>query len=572
MRYITTIICIFYLSFGCSNDKYFDIDNICLNSIEKNDIILHTNNQTKNIYFHSHTQAFIKETADPYSITNIRRAYNELKKSGICKINTEINPTHYVLKLYPRNMQELSEIENINEINISYIPYNFSYLSIEQEELLDKDIIYDTIKDDSKYHIIYEFYDDKSNNRFFKRISMPVIYATWPIDKELPTNYEYEVNYEIFNPYYKNKAQSKYINNFTRDDIKKIENKAIQLTLKDNNIERTANNLPEISGEIFYKDYTLNRTPPLHNLKVKFQLGSVSWEIYTSSNGSFIIRDSIPKEATFNMIFFHPKWKITKEESATPITYNNGTIEELWGNTTHHRVAYKLSSRPVFECHCAVNHFYYSNHGITKPTSSNGIRIEASKITESDTNGYFLPSQTNMHIRIINKHRDNTARVIATTLHEIGHYAMYMLYNDRNAFINGSRLIKESWASYCGWYLCREYYKKYNYTEEDSLYSFTKHEKQSWEKTGDSTQCYSPLFIDLQDTYNQVYCIGKNNDVIENITPAEITNIAQTYKTWTTLKSGLYTHLSTKYTIEEINSYIEPYDYWYNTNNVKLGK
>ena len=60
-------------------------------------------------------------------------------------------------------MQELSEIENINEINISYIPYNFSYLSIEQEELLDKDIIYDTIKDDSKYHIIYEFYDDKSN-------------------------------------------------------------------------------------------------------------------------------------------------------------------------------------------------------------------------------------------------------------------------------------------------------------------------------------------------------------------------------------------------------------------------
>lgn len=47
---------------------------------------------------------------------------------------------------------------------------------------------------------------------------------------------------------------------------------------------------------------------------------------------------------------------MTSLTSATPITYNNGTIEELWGNTTHHRVAYKLSSRPVFYTHLSTKY------------------------------------------------------------------------------------------------------------------------------------------------------------------------------------------------------------------------
>jgi hypothetical protein len=258
------------------------------------------------------------------------------------------------------------------------------------------------------------------------------------------------------------------------------------------------------------------------------------------------------------MIFFHPKWKITKENHTTPQTYTYGTIEEKWGTNSHYNATYTLSTRPLFEAHIAVNHYYHSNHYIPKHTLSTGLEIKVLKLSDTSHNANFLPGEC--LITIFNKNREKTGKVISSTLHEIGHFAMHQEYGYQS-FKSFKNFIHESWASYVGWYLVREYYKKFNYIETDSIKSNLGSNRQQWEKT--DTIVYSPILIDLTDNYNQrTKDIAYNNDTISTISHLDIVNIGLNNTTWQTLRSALLTCITSYYDSQTAEAYLAPYDYW----------
>lgn len=519
-------------------------------------------------YYHESTNSLIKETGDPYRYENMKVACNELIEKGQIANENILQATHYVLKIYPRNMREQYEIENMSDVNVSYIPFSYSYVAHDINMNVAKSSI-QIYKEDYKY-VVESIYDEVSSDSIVKnKLLMPLLYVTWPKDKLLPKNYDYQIEYEMVNPYYSNNAKgiNVYNDSFSKSEMRLIERESIRQNIIDSR-SYSNNECINVSGAIFYKNVFSQSTPPLHNLQVRFQLGSVMWEVMTNSSGEYVIRDSLPVDATYSIRFWHPKWRLTREGTTTPIAYTMGTVGELWSNSSNYRVAYRKDSRPLFESHVAVNYYYHGNHGIPKYVLSNGIRIETLDVTDTLANGYFRYSSSSApYIQIFNNNKDKPAEIMGTVLHELGHNVMYQAYGSYSLFKNTDKFIKESWSSFCGWYLCRKYYETLGITEQDGLNSFSGQAWQYWERSFNHSQLYShysPILIDLMDTYNQATSsTAYNNDPISSVPISAIIDFGITYKTWEEYRDALEDYVGGYYSSTRFDNYIAPYDYFW---------
>jgi hypothetical protein len=109
------------------------------------------------------------------------------------------------------------------------------------------------------------------------------------------------------------------------------------------------------------------------------------------------------------------------------------------------------------------------------------------------------------------------------------------------------------------------------YTETPGLYSFTGQARQTWIKTHYSPtdaphMYYSPLFVDLVDTYNQHNINSSYNNDSISIGPyihTIIREIAAQCKTWDDMKNALDDYVGVFYTQTQFDSFCMPYNYWY---------
>jgi hypothetical protein len=144
-------------------------------------------------------------------------------------------------------------------------------------------------------------------------------------------------------------------------------------------------------------------------------------------------------------------------------------------------------------------------------------------------------------------------------------------------------LLKESWASYVGWYLGELYYSKLGYTEpmingliydhtNDYYQGLTGQARQYWERTHTEEQNgnYSPLLIDLIDDFNQaVHGSGTlNYDAVSNIPRAVIYKIANEARTWEDCRNILDNYIGTYYTSSEFAEFVYPYDFYDDPNAI----
>ena len=59
---------------------------------------------------------------DPYELSKILTLAHERS------ISANVLPTHYAIKIYPRNEIELNDIIRMNDIIVSYIPFGYKYV------------------------------------------------------------------------------------------------------------------------------------------------------------------------------------------------------------------------------------------------------------------------------------------------------------------------------------------------------------------------------------------------------------------------------------------------------------
>ncbi|MGN0195843.1 MAG: hypothetical protein ACI4AE_05235 [Candidatus Cryptobacteroides sp.] len=515
---------------------------------------------------------------DPYTLANFQQAIlniaaNNTKASNASLLNNSsfLEPTHYALKIYPKSENEQWLFELMDDISVSYLPFDYVPVPepiIQQLDSLSLSHINECIID-SRYNVSYDVWETESDTFNKNEYYLPVLYVIWPKSKPLPENTEYEIDYEIFIPDYSLLTKSSDI-----ELLKTIENEAIRIAVGRSSFFTKAvpaGDIKTLKGKVDYYDTFLNKNIPQENLKIRFQLGSKISDTYTLSDGTFSITDEISPLASYIHIFQHPKWKLTKETSTAAHTVNWGTVEDIWEDEDEPYMN-PVSSPSFYSALPAVNHYYKGNSAFRTWSYPSGIRIIMPGTVNEEYSGLFYSAQGGVSAYIViyeNNVDNNYNRFVGTILHEFGHFTHFCESGANSASFSAiNKLIKESYASYVGNYLCESYFVNKGYVKPNNTNTFTGQSRQQWRKT-DLEDYYSPLFVDLFDDFNQgANTTRYNNDQISSFSHSVVRSIAEECVDWDDVKSILANYINIYYTQEQYNLYTAPYDEWFTNNNL----
>ena len=159
---------------------------------------------------------------------------------------------------------------------------------------------------------------------------------------------------------------------------------------------------------------------------------------------------------------------------------------------------------------------------------------------------------------------------MGTILHEMGHYTQFWIHRGYNHYNDIPKLLKESWASYAGWYMGELYYSVQRLLPIPFEDDITRQARQSWHPAmANPYYYYSPLFVDLRDNYNQCERLNNSryaNDAIKNVPYSLINKLARS-SFWTGVKKLLRDHFSSWYYTEtQLNEFLVQWDKYFAAN------
>ena len=568
-----------------------------------------------------------------------KQVLTKAQKSEIAAV-PELQATHYAIRIYPKTEAEQWKYELMEGINVSYVPFDQVRLTPEEAETLpaEKSRREAAAKGISasktgpvfpnsyRYTVTYTDVQTTEGPAPDQTYILPILYAVWPVDRPMPEA-EYEVDYEVFLPQAALEAAAKKGTALrsgagsvvSRGDLTvdfetltAIEDEAIATALgipvKQRKVESTEQGdartraTPSDFPKAYLRHYDtfLKQYVPVANVQAKYTLGAGHYFTSTTRqdgsfsthyrtgiffNGDYV---SIPDSANIDFIFQHEKWKITAGNTTSAYSFwFFGAFSWL---RTYYRYELNLPvdylPEPVFECARAVNYFYNAPHYIDKVSYPEGIRIEADSSVNNNSKGYFswvpegtfLGGDPTAFIHIYNNNRNAHNEMIATILHELGHFSHYGTTgtNTPDGFGSYHCFIQESFASYVGWYLVHEYYYSLNWLPPYINYRLTTGDRRRWRKidtksnTEEYSPHYSPLFVDLVDGHNQRSDgIQYPDDTISGVPHWVVQQMAQQCKDWNSLRHQLLLNanfLTGYYSMDQINNYIADYDYWFQHN------
>ena len=498
------------------------------------------------VYFEQ-CNSWLKPEQDPYEISNIRHAAGIV--NSIMGDSLSINPTHYALKVFPRNEVELNELILTRDIIINYIPFNYTQISDKEAASIEhKGAIIDTcfFQTESKYYI----------NCGDDIIPLPVLYLAWPVDKPLPNEYDFIIEYEAFIP-----------NSFDCDPSTLfLEQEAINCSNDNATKNKTrGSSYRTITGQIMDYDDLLGCFVNVKYLRLQLTYGLSTLETYTDQYGCFSFTGNINDNAKLKIFFENTRWRISNNNSLISGTSVLGKVSDLWASSGHH---VEYLNHEVLTVHRAANFFFNGNHDISTPASSYSLRID---IKSQDRIGVFEPSP--VFSPCIHINNDTTTYhegyIFATVIHELGHFNQYQHQGGHSAYIAVHQTLRESFACYVSWYLSSAYYTEacygfYNPTWDEIFGQNFQNWKLNWVSYAID---YTPLFIDLSDTYNQ----GETNpacikDYVSGTPHWYIVSIAVDKQSWVDLRASLKTYIELCYSTSVFNDFVALYDEYFGFN------
>jgi len=509
------------------------------------------------VLFHNYTGSWIVPLPDPYKLDFINAvlAENNTLKSMLDSNVEQLDYTHFALKVFPRDLEEIQYFEGIEGVKISYIP--FSYRKISSSLVLSDGIGVEerrVVQDEVKYKISCTLFDGDGNPTCTTEENMPVLYVVWPASKPLPEQFDYEIDYEVFIP----TASPLYDDNISL--FSSLERAAIDKAFSTQNDISFSRGVRLYSGYVYHLEPWLELDIPLEQLKIRFQLGSNITDVYTDSNGYFSV--TIDSASTAEVVFQNPRWKIITTTSNNPQTFSLSCLNSSWinGNTIY-------LNNDLAVTHIALHTYYYFSHGVPIEYNDDPIRIRL--ITSySGHSGEFHPGLLGSSCVDIYYGIYHEKDLISLVCHELGHYTHYLVRNGFVPYTSVHRLFKESYANYSGWYITTTFYKHLDPTlGGDTLYTMFSRHNQNWTQndTGDSSH-YSPLFVDLIDSRNQRFYptlnTDYNNDVISGI-PHSVIRQMITKRIWSDIKAVLNNYTGIYFSSADFNSFVAPYDFYF---------
>lgn len=505
-------------------------DNVSAES----DTSLNTKSNTS-LYYHTTTGLVLEE------INDNRKVELQASRFSDDKIDA------FALKIYPRSISEQQAIETMEGVIVSYIPFGYTPANA---ELLPKEYW------ESAYSILEnenDCYEDREEKCYTpdslqrgnetKRIHLPTMYVEWPKNIPFPVGLEYEVLYGL-------------------RKVAPPDPPVIQY-----------------GYELVFQTYdsSIEEDVRLENLKIRVDMGGGVYDYkYTDNKGHISVEKDIqgatymPRQFVLTSVLSSDKWTISRTDTtSTPIHLNLGQISQ-WETGFLTDTVY-VTVTPVAKellIHRAVNYYHNKTHSFSSSILPAESQTLFCALSESNTNYnghcYFPTTTTGARIVIYNN-SISMSHMIGAVFHEIGHckkaYAGYDGYNTESQMF-----IHESYASFIGWVLCREYYESIGrvFTSENDYMLFNPCHYQIWTyMSGSDYRFYSPLFIDFCDTFNQhSFSTSYVNDTIAGVGPGTIEPIAKTSSSLSLFITNVGSLTGTAFSQEALNnmmSYYTPY-------------
>lgn len=279
------------------------------------------------------------------------------------------------------------------------------------------------------------------------------------------------------------------------------------------------------SGSVKAYDNIVDGMVPLKGLKVRARRWFTTHRGYTDADGKFVCDGTFKRPANYSIAWESGRFDI-RDGNIVQAYYNGPKQRGSWnleidgGKSLRYATIYRAAYR-----------FYHGNtYGLTRPSNKRKEKI-AYIHKKGDVNGDYnrqLGSGVWSDIRIFGKNDSGwreSSEIFSTTCHELGHSAHYT--NASYNYKNSTKPIKESWARCVQYHLTNEEYKelgvfdklnstinmvwhsstgltkniKKAYIQPDYAYNY-----QGWSAiyTDENMRLnYTPLFIDLIDSYNQ---------------------------------------------------------------------
>lgn len=429
------------------------------------------------------------------SVTNSSLFYHESTGLVLLPVRSprlvEYNPNEtdkdsiiaYALKVSPQTVLQQKQIEQMEGIIVSYIPFGYEPVSIRDADVstLNK------LPSDTQNIPFVQTIGKADNGRPATSLSgtetlikIPSLYIEWPVSLPLPQNIDYEILYLIKR---------------LPDQPKGV--------------------YPSFYNLVFQTyDPVLNSNVRLNKLKVRIsKYGTTLSEQLTDSKGYMRINanqalyESEPMSYSITAVLSTPKWTITRETSiTTPIHTALGTLSQYYDvNNPIDTIYLTLSSMTTeFEIHRAIDYYRNGVHELSNTILSdeNSLMIAASDSTSLAGHGkeywdWIVPDGANI---VIYNHGLELPQLMGVIFHEIGHSRKDYAEGAEYYSTDEEKLIHESYASFIGYHLSRKYYVFKGYYLSSTDYEwFNVQHRQYWFGSGN----YTPLFVDLIDSFNQ---------------------------------------------------------------------
>lgn len=428
-----------------------------------------------------------KQLQNPYSVTNIQDAYDSLKSVyGTQVPNVNISITHKYVKFTPDNDAE--------------------YL----------DLVADTLMDLFTYPLDYEiqsvggiYYHDPNIPD-----SLPTYhYAAIPASYIPNTVVDYVVLENLCIP----EITPYYTQNLNDTLIDQLIDAALILT--DNYDSDTTNYKSGGRGSYHpegnisvHDDIVGSGTVPVENVQVRARRWFTVYTDRTDENGDFYMNGTFKRPCNYSLVWSTSRYYISNG-IWFPAVYNGPKISDRWDL----RIANNGKSFG-FATTFRAGHRYHNKNigGLKRPNVWTKLKI-AYLHSNGPALGMNIGNYWQMFVvgwpgipNILIWGLDGNGNILesdvifSTTIHELGHASHISLLGEIQ-FIQVAPIIYESWATCVEWYITRIEYNEFGVEDYDDLAENDPGLHHQWWNlpASDYEKTYTPIFIDLFESYNQ---------------------------------------------------------------------
>lgn len=412
-------------------------------SCQKEDDVLLLNEESTNQAQVNGMMKLGKKLENPYSVENMQKALDNIKKSNVTTNGLNIETTHLYIKFIPKNEDELSVLKRDSTF-----------------------VLYDHPLD----------YEIKENGNFYRdpevQKGQPTYqYCAVRVDKKLPIGIKSEILAELFIPDEDKDHDTKSKKIVSNESMEALVDEALRITnnLPNANDEEQKSGFSrkrkwKPAGTIRVWDGSLSRWVGVEGVEVRARRWFTTHKGIANSNGYYSCDGDFRRDANYSIDWERYNFAL-QDGWLNGATYNGPKKRGNWDlNLNSGEQEYYAT---IFR---AAYHYYYKDiKGLRRPPKNGTlktqlkIRAYLQNLHQGNVLGNHKEERRFLGAQIkIFTYTRPAIDTYSTVIHELAHASHWNMWRKADDFDDTESRIKESWAAGVEWSLSRLIYPQYN--------------------------------------------------------------------------------------------------------------